>query len=156
MVRTPEPIAEFLRGKRIAVVGVSRDSRHAANAVYRKLRAAGYDVIAVNPNAAELEGAPCYPNLASLPEPVDGVVVATRPEISAAIVRQCHEQGVNRVWLHRSLGHGSVSQAAVREGRERGMQVIPGGCPLMYCEPVDVAHKCLRWWTARGNKPEAS
>jgi predicted CoA-binding protein len=38
MVNLPEPVAEFLRGKRIAVAGVSREPAQPANAVYRKLR----------------------------------------------------------------------------------------------------------------------
>ncbi len=61
------------------------------------------------------------------------------------VVRQCAEVGISRVWLHRSFGQGSVSDAAVEAGREYGIEVIAGGCPMMYCQPVDVAHKCMRW-----------
>ncbi|NJN98712.1 MAG: hypothetical protein HC875_33805 [Anaerolineales bacterium] len=48
--------------------------------------------------------------------------------------------------MHRSFGQGSVDDAAVRLCGELGLSVIPGGCPMMFCEPVDVAHKCLRWF----------
>jgi hypothetical protein len=61
----PEPIAEFLRGKRIAVAGVTRDAGQPANAIYRKLRDSGYEALPINPNAAEIEGARCSPGLAS-------------------------------------------------------------------------------------------
>ena len=74
MAKTAEPISEFLRGKRIAVAGVSRSGASAANPVFRKLRDCGYDAVPVNPNAAEVEGARCYPDLASVPGDLDGVI----------------------------------------------------------------------------------
>lgn len=149
MSRTTELIADFLRGRRIAVAGVSRGAGSAANPVFRKLRGAGYEVFPVNPNAAEVEGVRCYPDLASVPGELDGVVVATHPDMSVEVVRQAVERKVPRVWFHRSFGRGSVSDAAVRECASHGIACIVGGCPLMFCEPVDVGHRCMRWWLGR-------
>jgi predicted CoA-binding protein len=150
MAVVPRPVAEFLRGRRIAVAGVSREPGQPANAVYRKLRDAGYEVFPVNPNASEIEGVRCYPDLISIPEPVvDGVVVVTHPDVSMEVVRQCAERGVRRVWFHRSFGQGSVSELAVHECQARGLECIVGGCPLMYCDPVDFGHRCMRWWLGR-------
>jgi predicted CoA-binding protein len=149
MITVPEPIAEFLRGKRIAVAGVSRDTAQPANAIYRKLRDSGYEALPINPNAAEIEGVRCFPDLASIPGAIDGVVVATHPDVSVELVRQCGERGVRRVWFHRSFGEGSVSEAAIREGEARGIECIVGGCPLMFCAPVDFGHRCMRWWLQR-------
>ena len=128
------------------MAGVSHtDANQAANAVYKKLRGAGYQVFALNPNAAEVEGDACYPDLKALPEKVDGIVISTPLEAADQIVRQCAEAGVSRVWLHRSFGTGSVSPAAVKFCEETGISVIAGGCPMMFCEPVDFGHKCMRW-----------
>ena len=149
MVKIPESVAEFLGGKRIAVAGVSRDARQAANAVYRKLRDTGYDALPVNPKASEVEGVRCYPDLASIPGAVDGVIIATHPNVSVDLVRQCSARGIPRVWFHRSFGQGSVSEAAIRECEARGIQSIVGGCPLMYCAPVDFGHRCMGWWLRR-------
>ncbi len=146
MSRVPESVAEFLRGRRIAVAGVSRTSRHTANAVFRKLRDSGYEVFPVNPNASEVEGVECFPDVLSVPGEVDGVVVVTRPEVAVEVVRQCADRGVGRIWFHRSFGEGSVSGEAVRACRERGIPCIVGGCPLMFCEPVDLGHRCMKWW----------
>ena len=142
----PKPVDEFLRGKRIAIAGVSRDPRQAANAVYRKLRDSGYETFPVNPNAPEVEGSTCYPDLRHVPGSIDGVVIATHPRVAVDLVRQCAERGIGRVWLHRSFGEGSVSEAAVEECRARGIECILGGCPLMYRQPVDFGHRCIRWW----------
>ena len=142
----PALITEFLQGKRIVVAGVSRGAGSAANAVFQKLRASGYEVFAVNPNAPEVEGVKCYPDLRSVPGELHGVVIATHPDRSADVAVQAVERGVSRVWFHRAFGRGSVSNAAVQECRSRGIKCIVGGCPVMYCEPVDLGHRCLRWW----------
>jgi uncharacterized protein len=149
MPRVSESVAEFLRGKRFAVAGVSRASGQPANAIYRRLKDCGYEVYPINPNASKVEGATAYPDLGALPATVDGVVIATHPDVSVDIVRQCSEHGVSRVWLHRSFGNGSVSPQAVRECEARGLHYIAGGCPLMFCGQVDLAHKCMRWWLQR-------
>lgn len=151
-----ERAEEFLALRRIAVTGVSRSSGEAANLIYRKLRDTGYDVVPVNPKAERVEGDACYADLGSVPGAVDGVVIATPPAAAEAIVHQCHALGIRRVWMHRSLGRGSVSEAAVRFCREHDIAVIPGGCPMMFCEPVDVGHRCLRWLLARIGKLPAT
>lgn len=149
MARTPDAVATFLRGRRFAVAGVSRQAGQAANAVFRKLQQAGYEVFPVNPKATEVEGARCYADIGAVPGPLDGVVIATAPSVSAEVVRQCGEHGVRQVWFHRSFGDGSVSDEAVRACEARGISSIVGGCPLMFCEPVDVGHRCMRWWLQR-------
>ena len=138
-------IKDFLAQKRIAVAGVSRSEKEAANLIYRKLRDAGYEVFAVNPKAEQVEGDPCFPDLKSIPGKVDGVVISTPPDVAEEIAKECAEVGVSRVWMHRSFGTGSVSEAATKYCEEKGIAVIPGGCPMMFCEPVDFGHKCMRW-----------
>jgi predicted CoA-binding protein len=140
----PVAVAEFLAARRIAVAGVSRGKESAANPVFRKLRDSGYDVVPVNPNAPRVEGVTCYPDLASIPGGVDAVMVATHPAVSAQIVEQAAAQHIQRVWFHRSFGAGSVSPAALEACRKANIACIVGGCPLMYCTPVDPAHRCMR------------
>ena len=149
MSSLPAPVREFLDAPRIAVAGVSHDSHQPANAIFRRLRETGHEVVPVNPHADVLEGAPCYPDLASIPEPVQAVMVATSPDVSVDVARQCADQGIARVWFHRSFGSGSVSGDAVRACEEKGIHPIVGGCPLMFCGRVDPAHRCMRWWLQR-------
>jgi predicted CoA-binding protein len=146
MAKTPPLVTEFLQGRRIAVAGVSRGGASAANLVFRKLRDSGYEVFPVNPNASEVEGARCYADLSSVPSGLDGVVVATHPDAAVTVVRQALERGVRRLWFHRAFGQGSVSREAVDECARNGIPCIVGGCPLMYCQPVDIAHRCMRTW----------
>ena len=154
MSTVPSSVAEFLASRRIAVAGVSR-TQGVGNAVLRKLRDAGHDVVPINPHATELEGSPCYPDLKSVPGELDALVFASHPRFAADLVRQCAERGVRRIWFHRSFGEGSVADDAVRECRERGIEAIVGGCPLMYCAPVDLFHRCMCWWLRRSGRVPA-
>ncbi|HSP71743.1 MAG TPA: CoA-binding protein, partial [Gaiellaceae bacterium] len=127
------------------MTGVSRHPEgHGSNVVYQRLRDRGYDVFAVNPNADEVEGDRCYHDLRSIPGGVEAVVIATRPEHAEATMRECAELGIGHVWMHRSVGAGSVSKAAADYGREQGIQVIDGGCPLMFGPTADFGHKLMR------------
>lgn len=138
--------AEFLAQKRLAVVGVrsSEGGDDTANGIFLKLRDAGYTVFPVNPKTDTFEGVTCYPNVQAIPDGVEGVVIVTKPKVTLQIVKDCAEAGVNYVWMHKSLGN-SVNKEAVQFCRDNGINVIPGACPMMFCEPVDFGHKCLLW-----------
>ncbi len=145
MATLKKAVADFLAQKRIAVAGVSRSSSTAAaNIVYRTLRDRDFDVFAVNPNADEAEGDTCYPDLRSIPGGVDAVLVATTPSVAVSVAEECADLGISRVWLHRSFGEGSVSDEATEYCRSQGITVIAGGCPSMFVERPDIAHRCMR------------
>jgi uncharacterized protein len=145
MQSVKEAASEFLANKRVAVTGVSRAPKdHGSNTVYKRLRGRGYEVFAVNPNADEVEGDPCYQDLKSIPGGVEAVVIGTRPSIAEDTMRECAELGIGQVWMHRGPGAGSVSAAAADYGRQRGITVIDGGCPLMFGPTADFSHKVMR------------
>jgi len=152
MTNLPGQVAEFLSASHIAVAGVSRDPNQPANLVYRKLKQAGHQVFAVNPSASQVEGGPSYADLRSIGQPVGAVVVATHPRVALQVVCECADLGIRQVWFHRSFGEGSVSGEAVGACRQAGINCIVGGCPMMYCEPVDVGHRCMRWMLKLGNR----
>jgi len=153
MTTVKEATAAFLARHRIAVTGVSRHPKdHGSNVVYKRLRDRGYEVFAVNPHADEVEGDKCYPTLHDIPGGVDAVVIATRPDRAEATVRECEALGIDQVWMHRAFGEGSVCDAATVYGRERGMTVIDGGCPLMFDPTADTGHKIMRFVLTRTGK----
>ncbi len=148
-----EAAADFLAQRRIAVAGVSRDPKMTANAIYRKLRATGYQVFAVNPQATTpLEGDPSYPSLRAIPGGVDAVLVCTPAAPAAAIVRECAELHIPRLWLHQGFGPGSVSAEAVALARQEGLALIAGACPLMFGPCADPGHKVIRFFKGLAGK----
>ena len=145
MVPVKQAAAEFLASKRIAVTGVSRTPKdHGSNIVYKRLRDRGYQVFAINPNTDQVEGDRCYHDLKSVPGGVQAVVIGTKPETAAATMRECADLGIKYVWMHRGPGAGSVSAAATQYGRQQGITVIDGGCPLMFGPTADFGHKMMR------------
>lgn len=134
----------FLSSRRIAVAGASRQSGQPGNAIFKRLRAAGLDVVPINPAATAIDGVHCYANLKAIPGGVEAVVIATAPAAALQVVRDCVELGIKRVWIHRAFGQGSGSPEASQLCRENNISLVDGACPLMYCPPVDIAHRCLR------------
>jgi predicted CoA-binding protein len=148
MPTVAEATTDFLAQRRIAVAGVSREKggKHGGNVIYQRLKQRGYEVFPVNPNADTVEdGDPCYRSLDAIPGGVDAVVIATTPGAAHAVISDCLRLGITRAWMHRSFGGGSVSPEAAAAGREGGMTVIEGACPLMFDPTADGAHKCMRW-----------
>lgn len=149
-------VEDFLAQKKIAVVGVSDQRETGCNLAYRTFKERGYVVSAVNPRMTEFEGAPCYPDLTSIPEKPDAVFILTNPNITEAVVQECVDLGINHVWMHCMMGTKpgltpgmtSVSQDAVRVCRENGIAVIPGSCPNQFLGS-DFGHKLMKvlWGT---------
>jgi len=117
-------IDNFLAEKKLAVVGVSHEKNKFGNIVYRRLRAHGFEVFAINPKIKVIEGDPCYPNLAALPEPIGGVVIVVPPKEAKQVVIDAAASGIKRVWMQ----PGAESDEAVRFCEEHGIEVIYGLC----------------------------
>jgi predicted CoA-binding protein len=156
MATVAEAAQDFLAQKRIAVAGVSRSAgAHSGNGIYQRLKERGYEVFAVNPNADEINGEPCYRNLGAIPGGVDGVVIATNPSAVGDVIADCTRLGITRAWMHRSFGGGSVSPEAAAAGRAAGMTVIEGACPLMFDPTADGFHKFMKFCIGfTGSRPK--
>ena len=142
-VSLEDAAAEFLAQKSFAVTGVSREGDAAANYIFKRFKEKGLEVYAINPNAEEVEGERCYAALSDLPAKADAVVVGTAPDQAIDVARQCRDAGVQHVWFHRSIDKGSFNEEAAELCAGYGATVIPGGCPMMHLDPVDVPHRCM-------------
>ncbi|MGB8857723.1 MAG: CoA-binding protein [Ilumatobacteraceae bacterium] len=135
-------VARFLAAPRIALVGASSDPKKFGNSVFRALRDHGYDVVPVNPGAAEIEGVPCVATVADLDSDVDAAMVMLTGDAAVEAVNNCAARGVRAVWLFRGIGSpGAVSDASVEACHQHSLDVVVGACPLMFLEPVASAHK---------------
>src|SRR5947208_818807 len=123
-----ERIQAFLESGPHAVVGASRDRSKYGNMVLRAFQQDGLAVFPVNPSADQVEGLKAYPNLASLPETVDGVCVITPPHVTDSIIKQAGRLGIKNIWLQ----PGAESEHSVQRATQLGMDVISGGpCVLV-------------------------
>jgi predicted CoA-binding protein len=141
-----QAVNEFLGQRHIAVVGVSDAKGSFAKTLYRELRSHGYEVVPVNPSAAVVDGDRCFPDLASVPGDIDGVIVMVDREVSASIVRDCVRRGIRRVWLFKGVGGpGAVSDEAVQTARDHDLTLVDGACPLMFLGTPAWVHRLHRF-----------
>jgi len=131
-----QAIQDFIDGKRIAVVGVSRKGNKFGNTALAELAARGYQVFPVHPEAREIGGAACYPNLAALRDQVDGVLVVVPPQPAVGVLREAAAAGLTNVWLQQ----GAESVEGLALAGELGLNLVAGKCVLMYAPPVRGAH----------------
>jgi uncharacterized protein len=133
-------ITQFLEQKTLAVVGVSRSGKKFSNNIYKTLKAKGYRLFAVNPNVDCIDGEPCFSNVQSLPEKVQGVVIVVPPNQTEQIVKDAVAAGINNIWIQQ----GAESQRAIEFCQKKGINVIFNHCILMFAEP-SLPHKCHRY-----------
>jgi predicted CoA-binding protein len=109
---------------RIAVVGHSDKPYRDSYQIGQYLRRAGYIVFAVNPHLRSSEDDPAYPDLRSLPEPVDIVNVFRRSQHLAQVVSDAIAIGARAVWGQ----FGVEDVAAAERGRAAGLIVVMNRC----------------------------
>ena len=136
-----DTINDFLRQKRIAFVGVSRQSKDFSRVLFREFARRGYDVVPVHPNAAEIEGRRAFQRVQQIDPPVDGALVMTSAQAARGIVRDCAEAGIGRVWLYRATGPGALSNSAVEFCQTSGIRVVAGHCPFMFWKDAGFLHR---------------
>lgn len=145
-----EVINEFINQKCLAVIGVSRNPAKFGNIAYRELKAKGYQVYAIHPEAETLEGDQAFRDFASLPGNVDGLVISVQPENTEKIIRDAAAAGIKRIWMQK----GSESPAALLFCKDNGIAEVHGECIMMYAVNTGM-HKVHNWvWKVLGLGPK--
>ena len=136
-----DQIEAFLKLRRIAMVGVSRDPKDFSRGLFAAFVERGYEVVPVNPNAGIIGDVLCYPRLTSIEDPVEGVLILTPRAQTAQVCEDAITMGVPRLWMYRAIGHGSVDAEAAENCRRAGIDVIEGYCPFLFLEDVAWYHR---------------
>ena len=144
-------VEDFIAQNNIAVVGVSRKKSKFGNYIYRELKKKDYRVFPVNPKLEFAEGDKCYPNLSSVPEKLDGVIINVSPPEAVNVIKDANAIGINRVWLQQ----GSQSDEAVKFCEHNNIDYVSNECILMFAEPLGFMHRTHKWiWNALGKLPQ--
>ncbi|MFZ0454408.1 MAG: CoA-binding protein [Ignavibacteriaceae bacterium] len=136
-----ESIVKFLSAQNIAVVGVSRNNKKFGFSAFNTLKAKGFNVYAVNPNAELIDGDTCYKSLDLIPDKIDSVLVVLPPEKTHDIAKQAHSLSINNIWLQQ----GAESDETISYCNDKGMNIIYKQCILMFTEPLSFPHNFHRW-----------
>jgi len=137
---TRQLIGEFLKCRRIAVVGASRNPRDFNAGLFREFLRRGYDAVPVNPHAAELEGRTCYARVQDIPPPVEAALLLTVPEVTRQVLDDCAQAGVPLIWMRRAADVGTMELCAAR-----GLRLIAGYCPFMFLPGAPWFHRFHGW-----------
>jgi uncharacterized protein len=121
----------LLSAHRLAVVGASSNPERPSHGVARKMQAAGYQIVPVNPNETQVLGEKAYASLDDVEEPVDVVVVFRRPEYTPAIAEQAVRNGAKALWLQQGIANERAASIA------SGLTVVMDEC-------IAVAHSRLQ------------
>lgn len=122
-----EKIKRILKDyKNIAVVGLSPKEDRPSHVVAKYLKSQGYRIIPVNPNADEILGEKCYPDLSSLPSPIDVVDIFRRPEDVLPIVDEAIKIKAKVIWMQ----EGIINEEAAEKAGKAGLEVVMDHCML--------------------------
>lgn len=120
-----DSIAEIIRTARtIAVVGISEKPHRESNSIARYLQRCGYEIIPVNPALKDWNGSPCYPDLLSIPIPIDVVNIFRRSEFVSSIVDEAIQIGAKAVWMQLDV----VDEDAANRAEAAGLKVVMDRC----------------------------
>ncbi len=132
MYATPELVEETARVEQIlenvrviAIVGISKNPQKDSHFVGRYLQKAGYTIVPVNPTASDILGETTYPDLKSIPFPVDVVDIFRKPEDVPATVYEALSIGAKIVWLQLGTGTHEELKTIVKE---QGSELIQNRC----------------------------
>lgn len=112
------------QAKRIAVVGLSDKTYRDSHRVAEYLQEQGYEIIPVNPGVAEVLGRKAYPDLASVPGPVDVVDVFRHSDAVPEIAQAAVKIKAKALWMQ----IGVQNQEAADLARNNGMLVVQNAC----------------------------
>ena len=122
-----EVLAALREARTIAVVGLSDRPERDSYRVAAYLQTKGYRIIPVNPVKTEILGETCYPDLASIPEPVDIVNIFRAVEAIPGIVDEALLVGAKAVWMQLGLAHN----ASAKKARAAGVCVVQSRCLMV-------------------------
>ncbi|MBI9034563.1 MAG: CoA-binding protein [Bacteroidales bacterium] len=134
-------IEHFLRAGKIAIVGVSRNSKKFSNMVLRDLLLKGYAMHPVNQYVDQLEGVKCYQNLNELPADVNHLLIITPKSATTEIMKAVVGSKIKQVWIQQM----SDTPEALEIARDNDIELIHGKCIFMFSDPVKGLHAFHRF-----------
>ena len=135
-MNTLKQINQFLGNQPIAMVGVSRNPKKFGYTAFRELKDKGMKILPVNPETDEIMGEKSYRNISSLPEDVRGIIVMTKKEKTASVVKEAMARGIKEIWIQQMAD----SKEALSELKGSDINYITGECILMHYKPHSI-HK---------------
>jgi predicted CoA-binding protein len=137
---TKKNIEDFLAPRKLAIAGVSRNTKRFGFMVFSELKKKGYEVLPVNPNATTIDGQKCYQKLNELPAEVKHLLILTPKKETDGLLREAINRGFTHIWVQQM----SETAQTISIAEEYQVELITGKCIFMFAEPVLGFHKFHR------------
>lgn len=128
---TLNQINDFLESQPVALVGVSRNPKKFGYSAFKELKEKGMKIIPVNPEAIEIMGEKSYSNIKFLPSDVKAIIILTKKDKTATVIREAKEKGIKQIWIQQM----AESKEALDELKDSDINYITGECILMHYKP---------------------
>lgn len=139
ILRSLKPqIDVFFDQKVIVIAGVSRNKHKFGNLVYKELKAAGYRVLAINPNLNRIDGEHCFSSLLEIEGEVGSLLICT--ESAATVYQEALVKGVQNIWFQ-----NGIDALGIIGSPKPDTNIILGECILMYACPRKLPHSIHRF-----------
>ncbi|MFC2151492.1 CoA-binding protein [Bacteroidota bacterium] len=132
-----ESIKKFLAPKKIAIAGVSANTKKFGYAVFNELKQKGYDICPINPKLDEVEGVKCYKSVADIPNDYEKLFIVTPKSATDSILTEAAEKGIKHIWVQQT----SNTKGTVQLAKEKDIELIHKECIFMFANPVNSIHK---------------
>lgn len=129
-------LESFFNPQSIAIVGASRQKSKVGYEILANIIKAGYKggIFPVNPNTDTIEGLKCYPDLESIPDTPDLVIIIVPAKIVPPVMQQCAKVGVKSVIIitagFREVGEEgrALEKQVVQTAKQAGIRIIGPNC----------------------------
>lgn len=133
-------IDDFISSKKIAIVGMSRSGKKFGNYASKELKSRGYEIYPIHPEAKEIDGLACYPDMKSIGGKAEAIWISIAPAKVPAVLNEAAALHIKNIWLQQGAWSNEIQQTI----DHLGLPVVSKKCILMYAQPVHSVHKFHR------------
>ena len=124
---TDEQIREILSLKKVAVIGISKDSNKAAHYVPKYLHDNGFEIIPINPNSEKILDKKSFGSITEVANDDIEIVDIFRPSDQVLpFVKEAIKIKPKVIWLQEGIHHPEAEELA----RKEGIKVVFNRCML--------------------------
>ncbi|MCK5028350.1 MAG: CoA-binding protein [Bacteroidales bacterium] len=132
-----QSIQEFLAPKKLAVAGISGNTKKFGYAIFKELREKGFDICPINPKLDEIDGVKVYKSIIDIPDGFEKLFIVTPKSETDAIIKQAAEKGIKHIWVQQTSNTKETEMIA----KDLIIELIHKECIFMFAEPVQSIHK---------------
>lgn len=135
-----QSIEDFLKSKKIVLVGYSENKKKFGNYIFKELNLRGFEVAVVSKSIDSIEGNECYKNLELAKNISESLLICTKPEQTKLLLEEAIQNNFKYIWLQQGAENGEIIEFI----KKNNIKAVYGKCILMYAEPVKSFHRFHR------------